>query len=73
MDFVERLPKSGNKDVILVVVDKLTKYCHFIALSHPYTTTIVAQLFIDNVFKLHGPLVPIVTDRDRIFTCQLWQ
>jgi hypothetical protein len=73
MDFVEGLPKSGSKNVILVVVDRLTKYAHFILLSHPYTATTVTQLFIDNVFKLHGPLVAIITGRDIIFTSQLWQ
>jgi hypothetical protein len=73
MDFVEGLHKSGNKDVILVVVDKLTKYAHFIALSHPYIAHIVAQLFVDNILQLHGPPVAIVSDRDRAFTSQFWQ
>jgi CBS domain-containing protein len=73
MDFVEGLPKSGQNIVILVVVDQLTKYAHFLALAHPYTVHSVAQLFIDNVFKLHGILVAIVTDRDMIFTSKLWQ
>jgi transposase InsO family protein len=54
-------------------VDRLTKYGHFLALSHPYTATTMAQLFMDIVFKLHGPPVAIITDRDRIFTSQLWQ
>jgi hypothetical protein len=41
IDFIEGLPKSEGKDTILVVVDKLTKYAHFIALSHPFTTKTV--------------------------------
>jgi transposase InsO family protein len=73
MDFIEGLPKSGNKNAILVVVDRLTKYAQFIALSHPYTVHSVAQVFIDNIFKLHAPPVAIVTDRDKIFTSKMWQ
>jgi hypothetical protein len=73
MVFVEGLPKSGSKDVILVVVDRLSKYSHYIALSHPYSVNTVAQLFMDNVFKLHGPPIAILTDIDRIFTSNLCQ
>jgi hypothetical protein len=70
MDFIEGLSKSEGKDTILVVVDKLTKYTHFIPLSHPFT---MVQLFLDNIFKLHGLPIVIITDRDKIFTSQLWQ
>lgn len=73
MDFIEGLPKSSGKDVILVVVDRLTKLAHFIPLSHPYIVNTVAQAFIDNIFKLHGPPISIVTDRDGIFTSNVWQ
>ena len=73
MDFIEGLPKSQGKEIILVVVDRLTKTAHFIPLSHPYTVHTVAQAFMDNIFKLHGPPSSIITDSDRIFTSGLWQ
>jgi hypothetical protein len=73
IDFVEGLPKSGGKDVILVVADRLPKYAHFIALAHPYTINSVAQLFMDHIFKLHGAPVAIVSSRGRSFASQLWQ
>jgi len=54
MDFIEGLPKSEGYSVIMVVVDRLTKYAHFIPVKHPYTATSIAQLFMDTVVKLHG-------------------
>jgi len=73
MDFIEGLPKSQRYDSILVVVDKFTKYAHFVPLSHPYTALQVAQAYVDNIYKLHGLPKSIVSDRDRIFTSHVWR
>lgn len=35
-DFVEELPRLANHDIILIVVDRFSKYAHFIALTHPF-------------------------------------
>jgi hypothetical protein len=42
MDFVEGLPKSQGYSVIIVVVDHLTKYAHFVPVKHPYTASTIA-------------------------------
>jgi len=57
----------------MVVVDKFSKYGHFVALAHPFTAMQVAQAYMDNIFKLHGLPDSIISDRDRIFTSHLWQ
>jgi hypothetical protein len=44
-DFVETLPRIGGKSVILMVVDRFSKYCHFVLVTHPYTVESVAQVF----------------------------
>jgi transposase InsO family protein len=73
MDFITGLPKLGNKSVIMVVVDRFFKYAHFCALQHPFTASTVAQILMDQVFKLHGMPNSIVSDRDPTFTSNFWQ
>jgi hypothetical protein len=73
LDFIEGLPSSDRHNALLVVVDKFTKYGHFIPLTHPFTALLIAQLFMTHVYKLHGLPKAIVLDRDRIFTSDVWQ
>jgi transposase InsO family protein len=72
MDFITGLPKSEGKSVIMVIVDRLTKYAHFCALSHPFKASTVATAFMETVQKLHGNPKIIVSDRDPIFTRHFW-
>lgn len=73
MDFLGGLPKSQRKDTILVVVDRLTKSAHFIPLSHPFSAKEVAEVFVDEIIRLHGFPNSIVSDRDRIFMSSFWR
>lgn len=66
MDFIDGLPKSSGKDSILVVIDRYTKYAHFFTLTYPYSASQIAQVFLDNICKLHGLPSSIVSDRDPI-------
>jgi hypothetical protein len=42
MDFIEGLPTSGHANCIMVVVDKFSKFSHFIPLHHPFSAQKVA-------------------------------
>lgn len=72
LDFIEGLPRSEGKDSIMVVIDRFTKYVHFIPLTHPYIASEVAKAFFGIVYRLHGLPEKIVSDRDRIFTSEMW-
>lgn len=73
MDFIEGLPVSDGANSILVVVDRLTKYAHFLPLKHPFTAASVSKVFIDSMVKLHGVPATIISDRDKVFTSHFWR
>ena len=54
MDFITGLPKYEGKSVIMVVVDRLTRYAHFCALSHTFKASTVSTAFMETIQKLHG-------------------
>ena len=72
LDFVKGLPRSGKMDCILMVVNRFSKYAHFVALSRPFSAQTVAHLFFNIIYKLHGLPKAIVSDRDKIFTSVFW-
>ena len=73
MDFMEGLPKLEGYDTILVVVDRLTKYAHFLLLKYPFTALVVASNFVTGVVRLHGFPSSIVSDRDKVFMSMFWR
>ncbi|MCH81226.1 retrotransposon protein [Trifolium medium] len=73
MDFITGLPNSFGFSVIMVVIDRLTKYSHFVAQKADYSSKTVAEAFMTNIAKLHGIPKSIVSDRDKVFTSTFWQ
>jgi hypothetical protein len=65
--FIEGLPISDGKDKIFVVVERLTKYAHFMELRKNDPKKQIADVFCKDIYKLHGFPKVIVGDRDAKF------
>jgi len=72
-DFITKLPLAQGYDLILVVVDRLTKMVNFIPTIKRTSAEGLAQLFRDNVWKLHGLPESIILDRGPQFTAGVMQ
>ena len=74
MDFVSGLPKSKKGyDSIWLIVDRLTKFAHFIPVKTTYSLSTLSDLYIKEIIKLHGIPLSIISDRDPRFTSQFWK
>ncbi|GJT03593.1 putative reverse transcriptase domain-containing protein [Tanacetum coccineum] len=74
MDFIVKLPRTSNgHDAIWVVVDRLTKSAHFLAVREDYKTEKLARLYINEIIARHGVPVSIISDRDSHFISIFWQ
>lgn len=74
MDLIGPLPQTAaGHTAILTVVDRLTKMGHFIPTVMTVNAVKMADLFVENVFRLHGMPSVIISDRDPRFTSNFWQ
>ena len=74
MDFVIALSKtSAGHDMIWVIVDRLTKTAHFIPLKTGFTMEKLAQTYVEEIVRLHGVPLSIVSDRDPRFVSGFWK
>ena len=71
VDFITKLPVVAEKDAVLVVCDKLSKMMHFVATTEGTSAEGLARLFRDNVWKLHGLLESVMSDRGPQFVAEL--
>lgn len=73
LDFNTGLPRSKGYEVILVVVDRLSKYSYFIPLKHPYIARTIVEVFVKEVVRLHRIPNLVVSDRDPLFMSLFWK
>ena len=69
MDFVSSFPLTQRKhDAVWVIVDRLTKFAHFLPVRLDYSMDRLAELYVSEIIRLHGIPLSIVSDRDPRFT-----
>ena len=74
MEFVTYLPRMPRRyDAVWVIVDRLTKLAHFLAVRMTFTLEEFCRLYIREIVQLHGVPVSIVSDRDPRFTAHFWK
>jgi transposase InsO family protein len=73
MDFITKLPVSEGHDMIMVIVDRLTKYAYMIPTTETIDAGQMANIVLRHVVANHGMPSRITSDRDKLFTSNMWQ
>lgn len=73
MDFITSLPPSQGKTTIWVIVDRLSKYAHFVALPAQLSVAALVPIFLSEIYCLHVMPKSIVSDKDQLFLSKLWR
>lgn len=73
MDFVTGLPMCEEKDSVWVIVDRLTKWAHFVPMNKKDGTEKLAEIYVQQIVHYHGVPVSIVSDQDSKFTSGFWK
>ncbi|GJR96502.1 putative reverse transcriptase domain-containing protein [Tanacetum coccineum] len=74
MDFVTKLPKiATGQDTIWVIVDRLTKFAHFLPMREDDSMEKLTRQYLKEVVSRHGVPVSIISDRDGIFASHFWR
>lgn len=73
MNFIIGLPKVTNKETIWVVVDRLTKYVHFIVIPTKIIAAWLAEFFVVEIYWLHEIPKVIISYRDSLFLRIFWK
>ena len=73
MDFITDLPPSSGFDSIFVVKDRLSKQAHFLPCKKTISGQETAELFLKEIFRLHGSPRSIISDRGTQFNSHFWK
>jgi nitric oxide synthase oxygenase domain/subunit len=74
MDFIVGLPNTSQKhDSIWVIIDRLTKTAHFLPVHTTFTTKKYAEIYIEQIIRLHGVPKTIISDRGAQFVAHFWE
>jgi hypothetical protein len=74
MDFIVGLPNTSQRhDSIWVIVDRLTKTAHFLPVRTTYNAKKYAEIYLDQIIRLHGIPKMIIFDRGAQFVARFWE